>query len=262
VEENIDEIEFDESMSENRRARLAYATRNLSTSSGKRYISGSKQIATTAKFILNHLALGSFHQLPKGEDFSYIHTALTTEDLAFYNARNTDMKVIELCVRAYENAPPWDLLPLPEWSTEDLAILRQREVLAQEVENNTYAMCQKVLVKKGYEWKENIDILTHDKLHKTVMTEIMKLKARERPLFNECAVLDCKNRSKKIVCRTCKPTKPFCSKLHAEHKNHKHQMMKDKFKDGKLNLIFFIYFFIQFFYYFKIYLFNYFFTLL
>jgi hypothetical protein len=106
VEENIDEIEFDESMSENRRARLAYATRNLSTSSGKRYISGSKQIATTAKFILNHLALGSFHQLPKGEDFSYIHTALTTEDLSFYNARNTDMKVIELCVQAYENAPP------------------------------------------------------------------------------------------------------------------------------------------------------------
>lgn len=222
-----------ENITDRNRTMMAYATRNISVASGKRALTGAKQIAKTARQVLKHLEIGTYNLLEEDKGFSFQDQAITIQEVNFYRSRNTPAKVLELCIKEFENAEKWDLLPLPIWTVDELAMLEERVQSSEENIQKTIQMCDTVLVRKGYDIPDGVEILARPKNTETIMKEINKTKRNDKMKLKECCVLECKIKLNIIVCTKCKPSKPYCKQFHHKHDNHKDQTIKDKYSISK-----------------------------
>jgi hypothetical protein len=193
------------------------------------YVSDKSTLYTTAadisgvaKRVLDDLTTGKIVVKNPDDLFTldwYRSFNITSNEVAYYEARDTPRKVLELLKGDYRNAYSWEPFPLPILTQDDQDKISQIRILHQAQIERANQISGNLLVANGHGAGSNEELITRYKNKKTVMVnsrskkdkankpvisaEERKRKLKETKLRNlteailgtnnvhQCSVMDC-----------------------------------------------------------------------
>jgi hypothetical protein len=116
----------------------------------RKLITGAKEMTRAASSMLSKIASG---QVFMCNEFCYDMTAITNLELIFYKERSNLKTIVALKADLYQEAYkiPWSPLPLPALSEADKQRIENDRKEFEERAAKANALCEKVLLKKGFD---------------------------------------------------------------------------------------------------------------